>query len=73
MKSNFQTKETETANYRVLRWEGYDLIGSCGWEDTYELALEKDSGYTAPDQIDGWRDEAELNKRSKPGKVRIEF
>ena len=36
--------------------EGYDLIRSSGWQDTYELAAIKDEGYTVAEPIDGWRD-----------------
>ncbi len=36
--------------------EGYDLIKASGFQDTYELAKEKDSGITVEGVIDGWRD-----------------
>lgn len=39
-----------------VRDEGYDLISSSGWKDTYDLAEEKDCGITVEGVIDGWRD-----------------
>ncbi len=39
-----------------IRNEGYDLIESDGWYDSYGLAQVKDSGITVKGQIDGWRD-----------------
>ena len=36
--------------------EGYDLIRSIGWTDTYMTAKKKDSGFTVEKAIDGWRD-----------------
>ena len=39
-----------------VRGEGYDCIRSFGWQDTYLLAREKDSGITVEGAIDGWRD-----------------
>lgn len=39
-----------------VRREGYDLICSNGWQDTYQLAKVKDNGYTVEGIIDGWRD-----------------
>ncbi|MCI8888600.1 MAG: endonuclease/exonuclease/phosphatase family protein [Hungatella sp.] len=36
--------------------EGYDYVKSSGWFDTYDLALEKDSGITVAKEIDGWRE-----------------
>lgn len=39
-----------------VRGEGYDCIRSFGWQDTYLLAQEKDSGITVEGAIDGWRD-----------------
>lgn len=36
--------------------EGYDLILSSGWSDTYLMALKKDNGITVKGNIDGWRD-----------------
>ncbi len=37
--------------------QGYDLIISSGWYDTYHLAQNKDEGYTVKGKIDGWKDE----------------
>lgn len=37
--------------------EGYDLVISSGWYDTYHLADKKDDGYTVKGKIDGWKDE----------------
>ena len=42
-----------------VRGEGYDYIRSSGWQDTYLLAEEKDSGITVEGTIDGWRDKLE--------------
>lgn len=39
-----------------VRREGYDLIETNGWFDTYKLATVKDDGYTVEGIIDGWRD-----------------
>lgn len=39
-----------------VRGEGYDCIAGLGWQDTYLLAREKDSGITVEGAIDGWRD-----------------
>ena len=39
-----------------VRGEGYDLILSSGWQDTYRLAQQRDEGYTVVQAIDGWRD-----------------
>ena len=36
--------------------EGYDLVCSSGWYDTYEMAEVKDDGVTVSGSIDGWRD-----------------
>lgn len=40
-----------------IRGENYDLVASDGWFDTYELAVEKDDGWTMFGMIDGWRDQ----------------
>lgn len=40
-----------------VRNEGYDYIRAGGWQDTYVLAEEKDSGITAGGRIDGWKDQ----------------
>lgn len=39
-----------------VRTEGYDLIESSGFFDTYKLAYKKDEGMTVKGVIDGWRD-----------------
>lgn len=36
--------------------QGYDLVRTSGWNDTYLLAGQKDLGYTVEEVIDGWRD-----------------
>lgn len=43
-------------NAAGVRGEGYDLIISDGWSDSYVLAREKDDGITVAKAIDGWRD-----------------
>ena len=40
-----------------MKQEGYELICSSGWKDTYHLAGQKDSGITVEEEIDGWRAE----------------
>ncbi|MBQ8146577.1 MAG: endonuclease/exonuclease/phosphatase family protein [Clostridia bacterium] len=47
--------------------EGYDLVISKGFYDTYSLALDKDNGMTAHSQIDGW------NKEKKQRQMRIDY
>lgn len=37
--------------------EGYDMIRRSGWQDTYELAGQKDDGITVDHSIDGWKDQ----------------
>lgn len=49
-----------------IRGEGYDYILSAGWYDTYELAKNKDLGYTAHGKIDGW-------DGTKEKKLRIDY
>ena len=39
-----------------VRGEGYDMIKSDGWYDSYTLAETKDSGITVGKVIDGWKD-----------------
>ena len=39
-----------------VRGEGYDLVRRSGWQDTYQLAQQRDEGYTVVEAIDGWRD-----------------
>lgn len=53
-----------------VRGEGYDCIRTCGWFDTYLLAVEKDSGVTVEGAIDGWRDK--LEEPSAAGGMRID-
>ena len=36
--------------------QSYDYILNRDWQDTYQTALEKDSGFTVPCVIDGWRE-----------------
>lgn len=37
-----------------IKNEGYDMVTSDGFYDTYALAKERDSGYTVTEKIDGW-------------------
>lgn len=46
--------------------EGYELIISDGWYDSYKAAEFKDSGFTVEHQIDGWRE-------NEPNKMRIDY
>lgn len=46
-----------------VRGEGYDYVKRLGWQDTYELAKEKDAGYTVSGVIDGWEGEKPDDKR----------
>lgn len=39
-----------------VRGEGYDMITDSGWQDSYLLAQNKDSGITVGNVIDGWRE-----------------
>lgn len=39
-----------------VRGEGYDLVRKSGFKDTWDLAKKKDSGFTAPLKIDGWKE-----------------
>ena len=39
-----------------VRNEGYDMIKSGGWYDSYTLARTRDNGITVGKVIDGWRD-----------------
>ncbi len=50
-----------------VRDQGYDLILSECWHDSYVLAECKDSGVTVVGSIDGWRD-----KFSSPAGIRID-
>lgn len=40
----------------AVRKEGYDLIRRHGWHDCYDMAKEKDDGWTVVGKIDGWKD-----------------
>lgn len=51
---NSDAKETD---------KGYDLIKKSGWYDSYEIAREKDSGFTVQKNIDGWNNKAVDNMR----------
>ena len=41
---------------------GYPEILSSGWYDTYNMALDKDGGYTVEGKIDGWLYESERKR-----------
>lgn len=43
-------------NPAEVRNEGYDMLKTLYWNDTYNLAYEKGSGITVGQVIDGWRD-----------------
>ncbi len=45
--------------------EGYDMITSSGFYDTYELAENKDAGYTITGKIDGWNDKKDSFKNQR--------
>ena len=49
-------------NDAFIRGEGYDYLLSKGLIDTYNLAIEKDSGITVEGEIAGWEGKKE-NKR----------
>ena len=51
-----------------IRNEGYDLIKNSGWQDTFEIAREKDDGITVGTVIDGWKD-----KITDTNGMRIDF
>ena len=53
-----------------VRTEGYDLIESSGFYDTYKLACKKDEGVTVKGVIDGWRDK--LNNTDAFSGMRID-
>lgn len=40
--------------------QGYDLIRSSGWLDTYLLAEIRDQGFTVSKTIDGWKEDGEI-------------
>ena len=50
-----------------VRGEGYDLIAGWGWQDTYQLAQEKDSGITVEGVIDGWREKLAVDGSGQGG------
>ena len=45
--------------------EGYDLVLSSGFYDTYTLAKSKDKGYTISGRIDGWSDKKESFEKNR--------
>lgn len=62
--SNLQKKRNEAKNVWLMgdfnspseiRNQGYDLIKSDGWYDTYSISEEKDNGFTVKGSIDGWK------------------
>lgn len=55
-------------NCAEIRNEGYDLIKKSGWQDTFEIAREKDDGITVGTVIDGWKD-----KITDTNGMRIDF
>lgn len=55
-------------NCAEIKNEGYDLIKKSGWQDTFEIAREKDDGITVGTVIDGWKD-----KITDTNGMRIDF
>jgi len=55
-------------NCAEIKNEGYDLIKKSGWQDTFEIAREKDDGITVGTVIDGWK-----NKITDTNGMRIDF
>ncbi len=55
-------------NCAEIRNEGYDLIKKSGWQDTFEIAGDKDDGITVGTVIDGWKD-----KITDTNGMRIDF
>ncbi|MBE5922448.1 MAG: hypothetical protein E7269_06815 [Lachnospiraceae bacterium] len=51
-----------------VRHEGYDMIASSGWYDSYAVAQSKDSGNTVDKIIDGWR-----KKTDHASNMRIDY
>lgn len=49
-------------NPAEIRNEGYDMIKSGGWYDSFLLADNKDNGITVGKAIDGWRDKSSGTK-----------
>lgn len=52
------------------RGEGYDCIKNSGWQDTYLLAGQKDSGVTVEGSIDGWK--SSDGHTAAPGGMRMD-
>lgn len=50
-----------------IRNQGYDLIKSDGWYDTYSISEEKDNGFTVKGSIDGWKTFSEDYKQVHDG------
>lgn len=55
-------------NSAQVRNEGYDLIESYGWRDSYNIAKVRDNGITVGQVIDGWR-----GKTTSTDGMRIDF
>ena len=55
-----------------VQGQGRDLIRNSGWLDSYELAASKDSGITAGQVIDGWRENHIIGNGGSPG-MRIDY
>ncbi|MBQ9092245.1 MAG: endonuclease/exonuclease/phosphatase family protein [Anaerotignum sp.] len=43
----------------IVSGQSFEHILTCGWVDTYQVALEKDRSVTVPGVIDGWRDKSQ--------------
>lgn len=54
-----------------VRGQSYDCICGSGWKDSYELAVEKDSGVTVEEVIDGWRNRTDGENASRG--MRLDF
>ncbi|KAK8891329.1 hypothetical protein M9Y10_028537 [Tritrichomonas musculus] len=74
--SNLQKKRNEAKNVWLMgdfnspseiRNQGYDLIKSDGWYDTYSISEEKDNGFTVKGSIDGWKTFSEDYKQVHDG------
>ncbi|MBQ7835599.1 MAG: endonuclease/exonuclease/phosphatase family protein [Ruminiclostridium sp.] len=64
LKTMYSMKKYENAwlmgdfnNPAEIRGEGYDMVESCFWHDSFRLADKKDDGITVSGEIDGWRGE----------------
>lgn len=53
-----------------VRGESYDYISASGWQDTWLLAAEKDSGITVNNVIDGWKDQ--ISSQARQNGMRID-